>query len=177
MKITYTRWLTSAALAALLSLTATCRNVSTSSSGGSTDLFNRHALLNSYATQVMLPALDAFEADSAALATATATLAEAEAAGSATDADWDAARATWRDAMSSWEILEVLQMGPERFATAQAEAVGDRLLRVSGVQRLLDHMPLGMVTDAALGHTSSLRARGAVTRPARPRHSSPQCAG
>lgn len=119
----YLKSLGGAALAVLLSLTAAaCRNVSTSSSDTSSDLFDRQALLRSYSLQVVLPALRGFETDAGGLAGATAALAEAEAAGSADDADWTAARDAWRDAMGSWQILEVLQIGP----------AGDASMRVGG---------------------------------------------
>lgn len=111
-----------AAVALLLALTPACRNVSSGGSSGSADLFDRQALLRSYATQVVMPAQRGFDADAAALAGATAALADGIAAGTATDAEWSAARAAWRDAMRSWQVLEVLQVGP----------AGSRTLRVGG---------------------------------------------
>jgi predicted lipoprotein len=104
--------LSRAAAVVLLCGTAACRNVSTSSSDTPPDLFDRQALLRSYALQVVIPALSEFETDAGALASATAALAEATAAGTADDGDWTAARQAWRDAMRSWQFLEVLQVGP-----------------------------------------------------------------
>lgn len=114
-----------AGVAILLSLTVGCRNVSTNSSGPS-DLFDREALLRSYTTQVVLPTLRGFESDAGDLVAATSALADAEAAGTAGDAERDAARAAWRDAMRSWQMAEVLQVGP---AGAAALRVGGRGLR------------------------------------------------
>jgi len=111
------------AVAMLLALTPACRNVSSGGSSGSPpDLFDRQALLRSYALQVVMPAQHGFDADAAGLASTTASLADAVAAGTATDADWDAARQAWRDAMRAWQMLEVLQVGP----------AGSRTLRVGG---------------------------------------------
>lgn len=109
----------------LISMTA-CRDVSSSSSSGGTDLFDRHALLRSYTNQVVLPALSEFEADAGALESATAALADAVAAGSADESDWNAARDAWRDAMRTWQMLEVLQVGP---AGSAALRVGGRGIR------------------------------------------------
>lgn len=110
------------AVAMLLALTPACRNVSSGGSSGSPDLFDRQALLRSYAIQVVMPAQQGFDADAAALASATAALAEAVAAGAAIDAEQTAARQAWRDAMRAWQTLEVLQVGP----------AGNRTLRVGG---------------------------------------------
>lgn len=110
----------------LLSLIAACRNVSTTSSDNSSDLFDRQALLRSYTLNVVLPTLSGFEADANALVGATSALAEATATGSADDGDWTAARDAWRDAMQSWQILEVLQLGP---AGAASLRVGGRGVR------------------------------------------------
>ncbi len=118
--------LTRLALVALLSLTAACRNVSSSSSSAPSDLFDREALLRSYATQVVLPALRGFETNAGVLADATSTLAERTAAGTASEADRTAARDAWRDAMGSWQLLEVMQVGPAGNAMTR---IGGRGLR------------------------------------------------
>lgn len=118
----FARALAPLAAAGLLALLPACRNVSSGGSSGSSDQFDRQALLRSYALQVVAPAHQGFDADAAALAGATASLADAIAAGTATDADWTAARAAWRDAMRAWQVLEVLQVGP----------AGSRTLRVGG---------------------------------------------
>lgn len=112
-----------AALAALLlALSPGCRNVSSGGSSGSADLFDRQALLRSYATQVVMPAQRGFDDRADALAGATAALADAVAAGTASESDWQAARGAWREAMRAWQGLEVLQVGP----------AGSRTLRVGG---------------------------------------------
>lgn len=114
------------ALVALLASTAACRDINTSSSSGSSDLFDRQALLRSYTLQVVQPALREFETHAGTLAGATAALADATAAGSAQEVDWEAARTAWRDAMHTWQRLEVLQVGP---AGSAALRVGGRGIR------------------------------------------------
>lgn len=122
----HAQWLSRAALVILLSLPAACRNVSTGSSGTPPDLFNRQALLRSYTTQVVMPALRGFETGAAVLASDTAALAAAVGAGSADDADWTAARDAWREAIAAWQIVEVLQVGP---AGSPSMRIGGRGLR------------------------------------------------
>ncbi|HYD47003.1 MAG TPA: imelysin family protein [Terriglobales bacterium] len=73
--------------------------------------FDRNALLRTFSDRTVLPALRTFANDSAALAAATAAWQTAAAAGGGT-AEREAAQAAWRQAMQSWQAIEVLQIGP-----------------------------------------------------------------
>ena len=70
------------------------------------------AVLDSIGTRVVAPLLVQFESDARALVGAT----EANAAGPTTETR-DAARAAWRQAIGTWQHLEMIQVGPAGLST------------------------------------------------------------
>lgn len=87
--------------------------------------FDRNALLADYAQRIALPALRQFVTDAAGLVNATAALRQAAQSGPATS-ELDAARTAWRNAMRTWQLLEVMQVGP---AGSASQVTGGQGLR------------------------------------------------
>lgn len=75
------------------------------------DSFDRRALIEHLATNVLLPGYVAFADDAAALVTAVDAYCDALVAGDAI-AERDAARAAWRDAADAWERNDAILVGP-----------------------------------------------------------------
>lgn len=109
--------MTTVLLAALALLVPACGGGGGGGGGGNPPPpdFDRRALLTSYTDRVVLPALRQFATDAATLVNATD--AAAAAGGSASSAELEAARAAWRTAMESWQIVELLQVGPAGSST------------------------------------------------------------
>ncbi len=87
------------------------------SSGGNADPrpnddFDRRRFLTSYAQQVALPAVRAFASAASELASRTANLEAAWLADDTAVAELAAAQQAWREAMATWQEIEVLQVGP-----------------------------------------------------------------
>ena len=81
--------------------------------GASTSSASQRAVLRSVADNVLVPSTAQFATRSAALQVAVQQYADAVAAGSADiDETLAAAQLAWRETMSQWQQLEVMQVGP-----------------------------------------------------------------
>lgn len=84
----------------------------------------KREILASLATRVFLPSLEDFVVQAEALETATAAY-----AADPSDPNRDAAREAWRAAMGSWELVEVMQIGPAGMGGLTFGVVGGMDLR------------------------------------------------
>ena len=90
------------------------------------DEITRRDVLRSIAAQVIVPGTAEFASRATALSTAVDALAAARSSGADVEAARQAARDSWHEAMSQWQELELMQVGP---AASSLAAIGGEDLR------------------------------------------------
>lgn len=93
--------------------------------GGTSDSFDRRAMLSNLGSNVIVPAIQTFVAEADALADAT-TAARVAVGTTGQTAALDAARVSFGETMDAWQVIEVFQLGP---AAAPGMATGAEGLR------------------------------------------------
>lgn len=105
-----------------------------------------NAMIGDLWPAVLAPALSRARADADALAAA----AEGWAADSGSEAARAAAQDAWREALRSWQVVEVMQIGPLGSATVGAEALRDEVYSWPTLNRCrVDQETVEAVWDAA----------------------------